>query len=319
MPLPRGYAAAAIGLPLLAAFLWAAYYIFVLGITPGTSPSAVFTYPFLFGGAAYTLWCVAEGNGGALVRLWRSPASYGRVGLLLGMQLSVLAATYLAGPVDTSLLSLIGDVVLTPVVVAVWFVAYRGRFDAPMLWIGMTLCLVGGGLAIVGNHGVTALHGWGSLVVLAIPISVAGYFLACARENERSPPSAVVGQSMLAAGVVGLAISPWIPGGVSGLLVTSPTAVLVLAATGVTSFFLAPALYFESIRRTGLVVPPMMMTGIPVFAALLSWGVLGIAIPVIGIIGIPIAVGGALLALRGETSGGVVPPPSGEPRASSSR
>jgi drug/metabolite transporter, DME family len=314
VPLHRGYAAAAVGLPLLAALLWAAYYIFVLAITPGTAPSAVFAYPFLFGGGAYTLWCLVEGNGRAFARLWRSPISYGRVALLLGMQLSVLASTYLAGPVDTSLLSLIGDVVLTPIIVAVWLVAYRGRFDSPVLWLGLALCLVGGGLAIVGNHGVTALHGSGSAVVLVIPITVAGYFLACARENERTPPSAVVGQSMLAAGVIGLVISPGIPGGVSGLGLLTPLSILVLAATGVTSFFLAPALYFESIRRTGLVVPPMMMTGIPVFAALLAWGILGIAIPLIGIIGIPIAVGGALIALRGETSGGALPPPpSGTP------
>ncbi|MGI0155912.1 MAG: DMT family transporter, partial [Thermoplasmata archaeon] len=303
MRLPRGYATAAVGLPLLAAFLWAAYYIFVLAITPGTPPSAVFAYPFLFGGVGYSIWTVARGEGAALRRLWLMPASYGRVALLLGMQLSVLASTYLAGPIDTSLLSLIGDVVLTPLIVAVWFVAYRGRFDSPVLWLGMTLCLVGGGLAIVGSHGLTTLHGTGSVVVVAIPFMVAAYFLACARENERSPPSAVVGQSMLAAGVVGLAISPWIPGGVSGLADLSFVPVLVLLATGLTSFFVAPALYFESIRRAGLVVPPMMMTGIPVFAALLSWGILGIAIPPIGIVGIPIAVGGALLALRGETSG----------------
>jgi drug/metabolite transporter (DMT)-like permease len=302
---------AAVGLSLLAAFLWAAYYIFVLAITPGTSPSAVFVYPFLIGGAGYTVWSVVEGDGGALLRLWRQPASYGRVALLLGMQLSVLAATYLAGPVDTSLLSLIGDVVLTPMIVAVWFLAYHGRFNSPILWLGMGLCLVGGGLSIVGNHGLTALHGWGSVVVIAIPFFVATFFLACVRENERSPPSAVVGQAMLASGVVGLAISPWIPGGVPGLAVLAPIPLLILFATGITSFFLAPALYFESIRRAGLVIPPMMMTGIPVFAALLSWGILGIAIPLIGIIGIPIAVGGALIALRGETAGGPPVVPSG--------
>jgi drug/metabolite transporter (DMT)-like permease len=225
------------------------------------------------------------------------------------MQLSVLAATYLAGPVDTSLLSLIGDVVLTPIVVALWVVGYRGRFGSPLLWSGMGLCVLGGGLAIVGNGGLTALHDWGYVVLVAIPFTVAIFFLATALENERNPPSAVVAQAMLAAGVVGVAISPWLPGGTSGLLTVAPVPLLVLLVTGVTSFFVAPALYFESIRRTGLVVPPMMMTGIPVFAALLSWGILGIAIPWIGIIGIPVAVAGALLALRGESVGG--PPDPG--------
>jgi drug/metabolite transporter (DMT)-like permease len=304
MKLPRGYATAAIGLPLTAAFLWTTYYIFVLDLAPGTRPSAVFVYPFLFGGAAYALWCGYEGHGRAFARLWAQPAAYLRVALLLGMQLSVLASTYLAGPVDTSLLSLIGDVVLTPIVVAIWIVSYRGRFDSPLLWLGMGLCTLGGGLAIVGNQGLTALHGWGYVVLVAIPFTVALFFLGTARENERNPASAVVAQAMLAAGVIGLGITPWIPGGVSGVAAVAPVPFLLLAATGITSFFLAPALYFESIRRVGLVVPPMMMTAIPVFAALLSWGILGIAIPWIGILGIPIAVVGAILALRGETEDG---------------
>ncbi len=166
-------------------------------------------------------------------------------------------------------------------------------------------------MAIVGGHGLSALSGWGYVVLVTIPVTVAVFFLASARENERNPPSAVVGQAMLAAGLFGLVISPLLPGGVASLVVVNPFAILVLAATGVSSFFLAPALYFESIRRTGLVVPPLMMTGIPVFAALLSWGILGIAIPWIGALGIPVAVVGAVLALRGETSGEPSASPSG--------
>jgi drug/metabolite transporter (DMT)-like permease len=297
----RRYATAAVGLPLAAAFLWAAYYIFVLAVTPGTRPAAVFVYPFLFGGAAYTIWCFVEGNGRVLLRLWLQPTAYLRVALLLGMQISVLAGTYLAGPVDTSLLSLIGDVVLTPIIVAFWFAAYRARFTAPLLWLGMGLCLLGGGLAILGNQGLTVVHDWGYLVIVAIPLTVAFFFVSAAKENERTPPSAVVGQSMLAAGIFGLALSPLIPGGLPGLVAVPPIPLLILAVTGLTSFFLAPAMYFESLRKAGLVVPPMMMTGIPVFAAILSWGILGIAIPPIGLVGIPVAVVGAIVALKGET------------------
>jgi drug/metabolite transporter (DMT)-like permease len=303
VPLSRGYVGGAVGLPLAAALLWAFYYIFVLGVTPTAHPSAVFVYPFLFGGVGYAAWCAVEGHGAAFVGLWTDPMSYVRIGLLLGMQLSVLASTYLAGPVDTSLLSLIGDVVLTPIIVAVWLLAYRERFRSPVLLSGMGLCLVGGGLAIVGGHGLTALSGWGYAVIGIIPVTVAFYFLACARANERLPPSAVVSQSMIGATIVAFAISPLLPGGTSGLAVTLPIPWLILLATGLTSFFVAPALYFDSIRRAGYVVPPMMMTGIPVFAAILGWGILGIGIPTVGVIGIPIAVVGAVLAIRGETSG----------------
>jgi len=50
------------------------------------------------------------------------------------------------------------------------------------------------------------------------------------------------------------------------------------------------------------------MTGIPVFTLLLSAGVLGIALPFIGVLGIPVAVAGGILALWGESA---FPPDAG--------
>jgi drug/metabolite transporter (DMT)-like permease len=298
----RRYVLAAVVLPLTAAALWATYYIFVLAVTPGTAPSAVFVLPFLMGGGAYAIWTWANGHGRAFWAMWLQPAAWGRVALLLVMQLSVLAATYVAGPVDTALLSLIGDVVLTPILVAVGIAIYRDRLRAPLLWVGMGLCILGGGLAIIANQGLQAVHASAYVLLITIPVSVALYFLLTARENERSNPDAVVAQSMLASGLIALPIAAILPGGYSGVVHVTAGPLLVLAATGLSSFFIAPAMYFASIRRVGLVVPPMMMTGIPVFAALLGWGILGIAIPTLGIIGIPVAVGGALVVMRGETS-----------------
>ena len=55
-----------------------------------------------------------------------------RVAFLMGMQLSVLASTLLAGPVDTSLLALIGDVIATPILAA-WLVGlYRKQIGTPL-------------------------------------------------------------------------------------------------------------------------------------------------------------------------------------------
>jgi drug/metabolite transporter (DMT)-like permease len=298
----RRYVLAAVVLPLGAAAIWATYYIFVLAVTPGTSPSAVFVLPFLVGGAAYAIFAWATGHGAAFWAMWRQPAAWGRVALLLLMQLSVLAATYVAGPVDTSLLSLIGDVVLTPLLVAVGVAAYRDRFRIPLLWVGMALCILGGGLAIVANEGLRAVHASAYILLITIPVAVALYFLSTARENERSPPNAVVAQSMLAAGVIAIPIAAFLPGGYAGVARVALGPFVILAACGLTTFFISSVMYFASIRQAGFVVPPMMMTGIPVFAAILSWGILGIAIPLLGILGIPIAVGGALVALRGEMS-----------------
>ena len=91
--------AASVGMALGAAFGWSTYYLFVLWDTPGTAPSAILLYPFLFGAAAYTAWAFAQGNGRAIATVWRASGAYLRAGLMLAMQLSVLAATYLAGPV----------------------------------------------------------------------------------------------------------------------------------------------------------------------------------------------------------------------------
>jgi len=302
VPAGRGTIAGAIALSLFAAFAWATWYLFVLWVTPGTTPSAILAYPFLFGGIAYAGWAVASGHGRAFAALWRSPMAWGRVGLLFGMQISVLAATYLTGPVDCSLLSLIGDVVLTPVLVALAIRAYRPTIAAPLFAVGLIISLAGGTMAIVGGQRISAVTGWGWLAVPGVPLFVAGYFLLTARANRTTPPAAVVAQSMLAAGILVLLAAPILPGGWGGILSVGPRPLLLLALCGVTSFFLAPALYFLALTKVGLVLPPMLMTAIPVFTLFLSAGILGIALPFIGVLGIPVAVLGGILALWGESA-----------------
>jgi len=313
----RRVVAWAIFLSIFSALLWATYYLFVLWVTPGTAPSAILTYPFLTGGLAYSVYAVATGHGREFAALWSDPEAYGRVGLLYGMQVSVLAATYLTGPVDASLLSLIGDVVLTPVIVAVFLATYRSHIATPLFALGLIVSLAGGTMAIVGGQNLSAVHGWGWLAVAGVPIFVATYFLWTARANRTTAPSAVVAQSMLAAGLLILVSAPILPGGWHGVLVIAPVPLLLLTLCGLTSFFLAPLLYFLAISDVGLVIPPMLMTSIPVFTLLLSAGVLGIALPLIGVLGIPVAVVGGVLALRGESA--IPPEPPDASRSSAVR
>ena len=294
---PRGIA---VLLSLLAAFGWATYYIFVLAISPGTTPSAILVYPFVFGGLAYAAWSMVEGHGRAFLAVWLEPAAYVRTALLVGMQVSVLAATYLTGPVDAALLSLIGYVVATPLIVAIVLGAHREQVRSPLFAVGLLLSLVGGSMAIAGGQRITGIHDWGWLIVPAVPLTVAFYFLLTARANERRPASAVVGQSMLASALLSVAISPAVPGGLPGLEGFGAGPLVVLLLTGLSSFFLAPALYFLALRKVGLVIPPMLMTGIPVFTLLLSAVVLRLSLPLVAVLGIPVAVGGALLTLRAE-------------------
>ncbi len=301
MATSRSPFAGAIALALLAALLWATYYLFVLWVAPSTAPSATLAFPFLFGGLAYSAFAFVRGHGSAWTALWRSPASYLRTALLAGMQVSVLAATYLAGPVDSALLSLIGDVVVTPIIVAYLLGIGREHVQTALFAAGLLLSVVGGGLTIAAGHGLSGLSAWGWLVVPAVPLTVAFYFLLTARANREIASPAVVGQSMLAAGLVCLALAPAVPGGIAGLGTVAPRSLLLLLLCGLTSFFVAPALYFLAIEWAGLIVPPMLMTGIPVFTLVLSSTVLGLALPWLGVAGIPIAVVGAVLALRGET------------------
>lgn len=299
---PLGGRTVAIVLSVAASFGWASYYIFVLTISPGTTPSAIMVYPFVFGGIAYFGWAAAEGHARAFWAMWAEPAAWLRTSLLVVMQLSVLAATYLTGPVDSSLLSLIGDVVATPLVVAFLLGAHQEHIRTGWFALGLTLSLAGGTMAIVGGRSLTAIPPAGWVVVPAVPIAVAFYFLLAARANEKAPPSVVVGQSMLAAGLLTAVLCPFLPGGWPGLTSVGPGPLVILLALGLTSFFLAPVLYFIAIERAGLVIPPMLMTGIPVFTLLLSAAFLRLGLPLIAALGIPVAIVGALFTLRGEVS-----------------
>lgn len=299
---PAGARTVAVGLSIAAAFGWATYYIFVLAITPGTRPSAVLAYPFVVGGLAYAGWAVAIGEGRAFAAMWTEPAAYLRTALLTGMQLSVLASTYLMGPVDASLLSLIGDVVATPIIVAFAWGVERTQVRSSWFALGLVLSLTGGTMTILGGQRLAAIPPLGWLVVPAVPLTVAFYFLLSARANERSAPSGVVGQSMLASGVITMLIAPMVPGGWTGLIQVDANAAVILVILGLSSFFGAPVLYFAALRRAGLILPPMLMTGIPVFTLLLSAFVLRLGLPLLAVLGIPVAVGGALLTLRGESA-----------------
>jgi len=303
--------ALAVGFSLLAAFGWATYYLFVLWVSPGTSPSAIIVFPFAFGGIAYAGWAVYFGHAREFGAAWLEPGAYVRTALLLGMQLSVLASTYLTGPVDTSLLALIGDVVVTPIV-AVWLVGhYRSKIGTPLFGLGLALSLAGGTMAILGGRGLAPVPDAGWAAVVAVPVTVAFFFVLSARAGEHRASSAIVAQSMLAATLVGVLLSPFLPGGFAGLVRVSPLPLAALVATGVTSFFLAPLLYFHAIDRVGLALPPLLMTGIPVFTLLLSAAVLGLGLPLLAVLGVPVAAAGGIFAIRAYASATapVAPPP----------
>ncbi|HZY70326.1 MAG TPA: DMT family transporter [Thermoplasmata archaeon] len=288
------------GAALLAALLWAAYYFFVFGVSARVAPSALLFWPFALGGMAYTGVALVRGHATTLAQLYRDPRAWLRSGMLVAMQTSVLASTFVAGAVDTSILSLLGDVVITPLLVMLLLRENRELARAPAFVLGVVLAAGGGILTILAGGSPRPISGIGVLVTPAVAVSVAVYFLLSAQAGRRLPTTAVIAQSVVGGAIVSFAISPLLPGGFAGLAIGPPIDVGLVAALGVTSFCIAPLLYFDAIQRVGLLLPAVLMAAIPVFTLLLAIPLLGFLAPPVAILGIPIAVVGAILASRGS-------------------
>jgi drug/metabolite transporter (DMT)-like permease len=290
----------AVILSVVSAFGWATYYPLVLGAGPSLRPSAALALPFVFGGAAYGVYTALRGRGREFLHAFVELPALVRTLVLVGLQVAVLASTYLAGPVDASLLSLFGDVVATPLLVAVWTTGRSASFVTPAFAVGLVLSVLGGTLAIAGGTGLEAIPPVGWLVVPAVPLTVAFYFVLSARAGNGHDNTPLVAQSMLGAGLICLVLTPLVPGGAGGLVALSPTVLLLVAVNGVVSFFVAPLLYFRAIAQVGFVVPPMLMTGIPVFTLVLAAAFLAFVPSPVALLGVPLAVLGGVVALRAE-------------------
>ena len=289
-------------LALVAALLWSSYYFFVLDLQArGVGNGPITVYPFASGGVAYLGYCLLARESAPLRGLLRDGSAYLRIGMLIAMQLLVLAGTYSLGAVDTSLLTLVGDVVLSPFLVLFLFREGRERLRSPYFLSGVLACTAGATLAIVAGGAARSVSGaeWG--IALAMPIAIAAYFVWTARLGRRIPTSALVTHATLGAAILGLIALPFLPAQGSGPWVTDPVDLLLLLVNGVVSFFLGPLLYFRAIRIAGIILPSVLMATIPVFTLLLAVVVLGSFPPLLGALGIPVALGGAYLAMRGET------------------
>lgn len=287
------------GAALFAALLWASYYIIVLLAAPFVAPSAVFAYPFIIGGVTYLAYIAYRREGAAFWASWRDPWSWVRTGFVLGMQVTVLASTYLTGAVDTAIFALIGDVVVSPLLVVFLLGERRDRLNSLPFPLGLTLAMLGATLTIVGGESLARVSGWGLVLAPLVPLMVAGFFMSAAHDSRSRPASVVVGNSMVAAGIVGVAIAPLVPGGFAGLSVTGIYPWTLLILLGLTSFFLADVHFFWAIGKVGPLAPTTLMAAIPAFTLALQIVFLREAPSDLSLVGIPIAVLGAVLSLQG--------------------
>ncbi|HEV2317195.1 MAG TPA: DMT family transporter [Thermoplasmata archaeon] len=290
----------AVVVSLLAAFLWASYYGFVLGIGTGASSAALLLDPFLFGGVFYGLWALYRGSGREYVRLFASPPQWGRAGMLLGAQIGILLLTLRGAAVDAALLSLVGDVALTPLVVMLVFNEGRARLRSVVFVLGILLSGAGASLTILAGGSVTGLSGAELLAAPTIPLLVAGYFVGSARVGRTLPISAVAAQSYLACAILALVAVVLYDRSFAGLFPSDPVALALVLGAAATSFFIAPLLYFDAIERAGIFLPSLLMAAIPVFTLAFTATLLGRVPPWLGLLGVPVAVVGAILAVRGS-------------------
>ena len=282
-----------------AAFLWSTYFFFVLAMTPGTAPTALLAYPFLVGGGLYVAWAAWLGHGRLILQLFLEPAAWLRVALIVIMQLSVLGATYTAGAVNTSLLSLLGDAAMTPLLAMIVLGEGRYRARSPLFLGGLITAASGAALTILAGGTAGPFRGWALVIAPFVPLAVGGFFVLSAREGQKRPTSALVAQSTFTGGLVCAVIAGALPGGWSGLLVTSPHVLLLIFGLGSTSFFVATILYFSAISRSGIILPTLFQVLIPVFTLGLAALLLRQIPTPLGLFGIPIAVGGGIIAYRG--------------------
>jgi drug/metabolite transporter (DMT)-like permease len=293
---------AATGLALLAAALWASYYGFILGLNGHLSGLALIAYPFIIGGIGYAIYCSLRGEGGAFLRLFRDPAQWGRIGMFLGIQVSVVYITLVNGAVDAALLSLVGDVALTPLLVMAAFSEGRDRLRSRAFVGGLVLSGAGASLTIVAGGSLQGFSGWSWIAAPAEAVLIAAYFVSAARAGRTTPVTAIAGQASLVAGLVALPFALVLPASYGNLSFGGPLEVVLLVGVGITSFFLAPAVYFAAIGRAGIFLPSLLMAAIPVFTLGVAALVAGEYPTALGVAGVPIAVVGGVLAVRGSQS-----------------
>ncbi len=288
----------AIGLAFVASFLWAAYYPFIV-VVPASWDGAVLAFPFLFGALPLLALNAIRGLHGKET----SPLSKNFLGMcLLGgafmalLQLDVILSTRAVGAVLTAIFTLLGDVVAIPLFSFLLWREGASRVLSWKFWLGAAVAAAGALLAIVGGGGDLPL-GWRFLALeLPIPLLVGAYFALVAQMTQKARIDQVVGPVTLSGFVLSLLFLPLLGG--PGQLVAPPAWVYVdLLAVGLTTFFIAPWAFFGAGKRVSIVIPSVVNATIPIFTLLLMVGLLGTAITPLEVLGIPIAFGGAFLAI----------------------
>ncbi len=281
-----------------AAFLWATYYVFLL-LLPGVSPLVLTVVPFLVGAVGFFALLAVRGLPPRewLVG-WARPGTLFRGGLLLALQVDVVLATRLTGAVDTSLATLLGDALVTPLLVSASYGTGGERLRWRSFQAGIGLSTAGAVLAIVGGGTVAGLRPEGALLLLPLPIFVGVYFASVAQRAQVEPMPRLVAQASATAAFLGLPVGFLLGGTWFSAAGLTAGSLGVLGVMGITSFFVAPWAYFYAASRLSLVVPAVLQALIPVFTLLLVVAFALGSVDPYAWVGVPLAFVGGVLAVQ---------------------
>jgi drug/metabolite transporter (DMT)-like permease len=281
-----------------AALLWASYYPFVLAI-PNADTVAVWALPPLFGGLTSTLLALFDGSGGsrAVARLLMRPSSAVLGVLFLAYQVNAILATRTVGSIDTSLVVLLSDILVTPLLLYAIYREGGRRLRYPVFWGGVALLGVGAALAIGGGAPPSTFGRDALAILLPLPLVTSFLVLRMDRGTRRAPLVPVLAAMMLLAFIVGavgatalfgpgVVFPPW-----------DPRTYTLFALYGVTNFSLAPILFFWSAQRISLVVPSVLQAATPIFALALVVLLGFTTAPALALLGVPLAVAGGIAAI----------------------
>jgi len=249
------------GAAMLAAFLWSTYYIFIhyLG---AYSPLILFSIPSIIGGLLFLFLAAVTGRRLIAVRhrhFILPSAGY------FASQMVIIISALLNGGVITAVFILIGDALLSPLLV--FMLGWNRAVPKKSIFVpGVVILMLSASLLSLYGHLVKVQSFTGMTALVFTPVFTSLYFIYTDRSIMQEGVSAVLAPAFLIPGLLSLPFLAFY----GRIPVISPRDIFLFLSIGATSMFAGYLLFFEASRISTFVLSSVLMSMIPVFTLLLS-------------------------------------------------
>ena len=274
----------------LAAFVWSTYYVFVISID-ALNPLSLFFYPALFGGVLFVGY-------GAYTRGKIPRPSMKRDYILPGIgysssQLLIVLSTVANGGVLTSTFILLGDTIISPLIV--YFIG-RSRFrpSPALLFPGMAVLIASAAALTLFGGTIGARSLSGVILLLLIPPALSLFFVYTNERIMAEGMAEILTPAFLSSSLFVL-VYVLLTGRTYAVAFGGFANLAVLFVIGATSMFLGYILFFRASRTTGFTLSSILMALIPPFTLILGAMFLGIVATSVSIFLIILAALGAVI------------------------